>query len=66
MGVEHMNHSRSEIIMLTLFKSIVRNLLEYCCPLWNPVKIMDIQELESVQKVFTTKISGMKDLDLNY
>ena len=27
---------------------------------------MDIQELESVQKVFTAKISGMKDLDLNY
>ena len=41
---------------------MVRSLVEYCCPLWNPVKIGDIQELESVQRVFTSKIAGMKDL----
>ena len=50
-------------IMLMLFKSMVRSLGEYCCPLWNPVKISDIQELESVQKVFTAKIAGTKNLD---
>ena len=37
---------------------MVRSLLEYCCPLWNPSKIRDIQELESVQKVFISRISG--------
>ena len=47
--------------MLTLKKSMVRNLLEYCCP-WYPSKINDIQELESVQKVFTARINGIRDL----
>ena len=48
--------------MLTLYKSMVRSLLEYCCPLWHPSKISDIQELESVQKAFTARISGMRDI----
>ena len=55
--------SRSKDIMLTLYKSMVRSLFEYCSPLWNPVKIFAIQELESVQKVFTSKISGMTELN---
>ena len=48
--------------MLTLYKSMVRSILEYCCPLWHPSKICDIQELESVQKAFTARITGMRDL----
>ena len=28
-------HYRSPEIMLTLYKSMVRSLLEYCCPLWS-------------------------------
>ena len=55
-------HTRSHSIMLTLYKSMVRSLIEYCCPLWHPSKISDIQELESVQKAFTARISGMRDL----
>ena len=57
-------HSRSKDIMLTPYKSMVRSELEYCSPLWNTVKISSIQELESVQKVFTSEISGM--MELNY
>ena len=45
-----------------LYKSMVRSLVEYCCPLWNPIKVGDIQELESVQKTFTTRICDMKDI----
>ena len=37
-------HTRSTTIMLTLYKSMVRSLVEYCCPLWHPSKISDIQE----------------------
>ena len=46
-------YSRSEAIMLTVYKSMVHSLLEYCCPLWSP---------ESVQKVFTSNLSGMPEL----
>ena len=55
-------HTRSTTIMLTLYKSMVRNLVEYCCPLWHPSKISDIQELESVQKIFISRTNGMKEL----
>ena len=55
-------HTRSPNIMLTLYKSMVRSLVEYCCPLWHPTKISDIQELESVQKTFTARISGLQEM----
>ena len=48
--------------MLTLYMAMVRSLVEYCCPLWHPTKISDIQESESVQKTFITRIAGMRDM----
>ena len=55
--------SRDMVTMLTLYKSIVRSHLEYCCPLWHTSKIADIQELESVQRTFTVGISGLSCLN---
>ena len=46
---------RSVLTMMTLFKSLIRSKLEYCCPLWNPAKIGDIQLIENVQKHGTTR-----------
>ena len=53
---------RSEMVMLTVYKSLVRSHLEYCCPMWHPHKIEDIQRLEQIQRVFTSKITGMSSL----
>ena len=54
---------RSTITMLTLFKSLIRSRLEYCCPVWDPHLIKDIQAVENIQRHFTKRISGCKDLD---
>jgi hypothetical protein len=55
--------TRDTVTMITLYKSLVRSLLEYCCPLWNPRKVTDIQLLESVQRTFTSKIRSVKHLN---
>lgn len=55
--------TRDRTTMLTLYKSLVRCHLEYCCPLWNPQHKSDIQVLESVQRTFTSRISGVQHLD---
>ena len=53
---------RSQLTMLTLFKSMVRSKLEYCCPLWDPSSLADIKRLEQVQRLFTSKIYGCKNM----
>lgn len=53
---------RSKVTMLTLYKSMVRCRLEYCCPLWNPADIASIQAIESVQQHFTKRVSGFQHL----
>ena len=50
---------RSKVTMLTLYKSLVRCRLDYCCPLWNPADITSIQAIGSVQQHFTKRISGL-------
>ena len=55
--------SRSVLTILTLFKSLVRPLLEYCCAVWSPSKISDISLLEGVQRTVTSKILSMNHLN---
>jgi hypothetical protein len=54
---------RSQTVMLTLFKAMVRSKLEYCCPVWDPAAIGDIQTIESVQRNFTRRIRSCKELN---
>ena len=49
-------------IMLPLYKSIIRPILDYCSPVWNPYLKKDIQALEKVQRRFTRMIEGFKEL----
>ena len=55
--------TRDMTVMTTLYKSLVRSTLEYCCPLWNSGKVTDIQLIEGVQRTFTRRISGMQHLN---
>ena len=50
---------RSELTMMTLYRSLIRSRLEYLSPLWHPSKIEDIKTIEGVQRLFTSKISGL-------
>ena len=49
--------------MLTLLKSLVNPLLEYCCQLWNPWKAKDIQAIEAIQPMFTFEITEVQHLN---
>ena len=53
---------RSKVTMLQLYKSLVRSRVEYSCPLLNPSKVGDIQNIESIQREFTRRIAVMSDL----
>ncbi|XP_050691060.1 uncharacterized protein LOC126982828 [Eriocheir sinensis] len=55
--------SREPLVMLTLWKSLVQPILDYCSQLWSPHKKGDIQLLEAVQRSYTRQISGMKELN---
>ena len=51
--------TRERIPMLTLWKSLVRSKIDYCCQLWYPTKTGDVQTIEQVQRSFIRKINGM-------
>ena len=56
--------SRSQVVMMTLWKALVQPILDYCSQLWCPIRPGQIKQLEEIQKSFTRKISlGEK---LNY
>ena len=52
--------SRSAEGMMTLYKTLVRPVLDYCIPVWRPYTKKDIAKLEKVQKRFTKMIEGFK------
>ena len=52
---------RSVNTMITLYKSLIRCRLEYCCPLWDPTDISNIQKLEDIQRNVTSRIISCQD-----
>ena len=53
--------SRDITCMLTLYKSLILPKMEYCCQLWNPASIGEIETLESIQRSFTSKILSINN-----
>ena len=56
-------YTRDQDVMLTLFKSLVRSRLEYCCEVWSPHFRKHINCLEQVQRSFTHRIAGTRGLN---
>ena len=50
--------SRSSQLMITLYKSLVIPVIEYCSVLWSPSGVSSIQRLEEIQKSFLKRITG--------
>ena len=56
---------RSKDTIISLYKSLVRPHLEYCCQIWNPYYKKDIKLIEGVQRRATKLVTGMKELSYN-
>ena len=50
---------------LALYYAFVRSVLEYCSSAWNPFLKRDIQLIEGVQRRFTRRINGLRNLSYN-
>ena len=55
--------TRDQMPLITLWKSLVAPILDYCCQLWSPGTPGLIQSLERVQNSFFNKIAGMASRD---
>ena len=54
--------SKNKTILFKAFATFVRPLLDYCSNVWSPFRKSEIDLIESVQKRFTKRLSGMADL----
>lgn len=51
--------TREQLPLLTLWKSLVLSRLDYCSQLWSPIKVGEMQEIEALQRTFTSHIHGL-------
>ena len=55
--------SRSRLVMMTCWTSLLQSRLDYCSQLWSPSDQLSITKLESVARTFTSHVEGMEGLD---
>ena len=55
--------NRSPNILIPIFKSLIRPVIEYGNVVWHPYLRKDINEVEKIQRHYTSNILGMKNLD---
>ena len=60
--VKKMFVSKNPNILIMAFKTYVIPLLEHCSQIWNPHIVADVRRLESVQRLFTKRLSGFQGL----
>ena len=48
-------------MLITLYKSIVRPLLEYGTPVWSPFLMKDIRKIESIQRHATKLVPNISN-----
>ena len=54
--------TRDTMTMMTLYKSMVRPHLEYGNVIWGPIYLVDLKQIEGVQRRATKLITALKDL----
>ena len=54
--------SRDKLLLFRAFIVYVRPILEYCCNVWSPYRLCDIRKIESIQRLFTKRLRGLKNL----
>ena len=55
--------SRSKVVMMTCWSSLLQSRLDYCCQLWSSCDQASITKLEGLAKQFSSHITGMEGLD---
>ena len=55
--------TRSRVPMLTLYKSLVLPILEYCLVLWCPLSVGNKQKIEAVKWSLIRKIAGIRNMN---
>ena len=55
--------TRQENAMRIMFNIYIRSKLDYCSTIWSPSGQAEINQLERIQKHFTSKIEGMESLN---
>ena len=55
--------TREPAPLMMLFKALAIPIMEYGSIIWSPHKRGEINEIESVQRAFTSKLEGMKELN---
>jgi ribonuclease P/MRP protein subunit RPP40 len=54
--------TRNRKFLLDMFRIYVRPIVEYNSPVWSPYLKKDIKSIERVQRTFTKRIPGLRDL----
>ena len=55
--------SRNAFLMKTMWNCLVQPQIDYCSQLWMPMKVMEMQQIEQIQRNFTARIEGLQEKD---